>query len=571
MFKKKVLDEARAMEKRWRVRCAGCYGEKMTKGGATRSGMPLKPVYSPTDIEGIDYNEISLPGEYPYTRGLNPLQYQVNSWMLRWIYGYGTAEDSRKRRDFLEKVGMREHIGETSLAVVNIVGDLPTQRGLDPDDPRAQGRVGECGVSISTMRDFKKFFEGLPLDKLRTTFICDDPTMVLLAMYIVYAERRGYSPEQLNLTTINRLYRQPSWDIISWGPESAFKLMVEDIYYCCKNIPRAGALNLSGYLFAEAGANAIQELAFVLSVAIEVTKECIRAGLDPDEFVPRFYTHMHFGMDLFEEIVKIRALRRMWAKLFKERFGCKKSESLQVRTPSGQTAGIDLTAQEPLNNIIRATIMTLGSILAGVDGVCTSSYDEALNIPSEEAVKLSVRTNQILYHETNIPCVSDPLGGSYYIEWLTSKIEEEAWKLIERIEELGGYKKCWESGWLRREMERSAKECQDKIESGEKIIVGVNKYAEEQAGAGVERTFEVDAQTEEKAMESLRKFRAERDVSMVKQSLDKLREVARRFIADWPGSCGILMPALISAARVDATLGEMSGVLQEVCGIGYSY
>ncbi len=574
MFGEEVLNKIKALEEQWQRDCAELYKEREFKEMTTgHARIPLKPVYTPLDIANIDFEDIGLPGEYPYTRGTNLRGYQAQPWMMRIGFGFGAGKDTRERWEHLRKVGMRLHIGteqgEEEFPKFNILHDLPSQRGYDPDHPEAQGKVGQCGISVSTVRDMELLCEGLPLDKINITFIVLEPSLVFTAMYVTYAERQGYPPEVLRMETPHWPYGQWFCDVTAFPPENALKLMVENINYRIKHMPLTHHTSITGYNPGEAGANPIQEIAFLLAFAIEITEACVKAGLDPDDIAPRYYYHAHFGIDLFEGIAKLRAQRRMWAKVFKNRFGCKKPQSLKV-VAFPQTSGLILSAQEPLNNVIRSTITTLGLVLAGVDGVWTSSYDEAYCIPSEEAAQIAVRTQQILYHETNIPSVVDPLGGSYYLEWLTNKMEEESWKLLEEVEKRGGAFKCWETGWLRRELERSANEWHASFRQGEKVMVGVNKYRLEEESCEIE-VFEVDPGVEEEAIARVRRFREERDNQKVKEALAELTEVTERFIEEWPKSCGTLMPAILNAARANCTLGEMQGVLKEVCGHGYTY
>ncbi len=567
MFSEQVLNKVKALEEQWQRDCLEAYGEQEVKTATTTSGIPLKPVYTPTDSEGMEYGEIGLPGEYPYTRGHSPLRYQVEPWMMRIGYAFGSGEDTRRRREFLERLGMSQSVGTDRPAPFTLLIDSVTMQGYDPDEPEARGRVGRGGLSLSTMEDMEALCAGAPLDEVETILIAINSSMVAVAMYIVNAERHGVPQHKLRMKANNLLYGQWYWDIACFPPRGAMKLMVELIKYCHDFMPLVRHQSITGYNPAECGANAIQEVAFTLATAIAITDECIKVGLDPDVIVPGFYGHDHVGMDFFEEIAKFRAKRRMWAKIFTERFGCKNPESLCYKSWP-QTAGSALTAQEPLNNIIRVTLMALAGVLAGVDGIWTVSYDEGLCIPTEEAAQIAVRTQQILYHETNIPHVVDPLGGAYYLEWLTNRIEEEVWKLLGQIDDRGGYIKCWDDGWLRREIERSANEHQRKVGNGEKVIVGANKYRlPEQPET---RVFKVDPKVEDDAITRVREFRAGRDNEKTAQALSDVKVAAQRLVDDWPSSCGSLMPAVIDAFRADATLGEVQRLLKEVFGYGYT-
>ncbi len=572
MFDEKVLDKVKALEEQWQKDCLHAYHEIESKQATTSSGIPLKPVYTPRDIEEIDIEDTGLPGEYPYTRGTKLQGYRAEPWMMRLGLGFGSGADTRGRWDHLRKLGMRLHVGrdedDEQFPRMNMLIDLPSFQGYDPDHPKARGRVGECGVSVSTIEDMKLLFDGLPLDKIQATFILQEPTLAATAMYVVYAESRGYRSEQLPLISANLLYQPWFFDLASFRPPHALKILVENINYRVKHMPLGTHTNITGYNPGEAGATPIQEVAFTLATAMCIVAECVRAGIDADDVVPRFYYHPRVSLDFFEEIAKVRAYRRMWAKIFKEKFGCKNPRSLKV-VMQAQTAGLDLPAQEPLNNIIRAAINTLATVLAGADAVWTSAYDEALGIPTEEAAQIALRTQQIIYHETNITNVADPLGGSYYVEWLTNKIEEEAWKLIGEIEELGGYLRAWESGWIRAQIEKSANEWHESFRRGDRIKVGVNKYCIEEPQKI--RVFEVDPRVEQEAIERVTKFKASRDSAKTQHALAHLKKTTESFVAEWPGSCGTLMPAIFDAVRANATLGEIQGVLKEVCGCGYTF
>ncbi len=572
MFDEKTLKKVKDLSEEWDEECSKSYGDREFNEATTGSGIKLKPVYTPVDINDVDFAEIGLPGVYPYTRGPELRGYQAQPWMMRLGFGFGTGKETHQRWEHLRKIGMRKHVGmdeeEELFPYFNMLIDLPTQHGYDADDPEARGKVGELGVSFSTVEDMGLLFDGLPLDKIGMTFILNDPALVTTALYVTYAERRGYAPEVLRMNASHVMYRQWFWDERAFPPENAHKLMVENINYRIKHIPQHWHTNISGYNPGEAGATPVQEVAFDLACARAIVADCVKAGLDSNDVARGFYYHSHVGLDLFEEVAKIRAFRRMWAKIFKEQFGCTDPRALGV-TVFPQTAGLALTRQEPLNNIIRATIATLATVLAGVDSVWTSSYDEAYCIPTEEAAQIAVRTHQIIYHETNIPNVVDPLGGSYYLEWLTNKIEEEAWKLLDKVEELGGYIQCWKTGWMRAEIIRSANEYQSAIDRSEKVIVGVNKYRLEEPQRI--QVFEVDPGVEQEAIERIKEFKAKRDNAKTQQALAHLRETTGRFLKDWPGSCGTLMPAILDAVRADATLGEVQRVLREVCGHVYTY
>ncbi len=555
-------------EEEWRRSIQG--SEKTELDAVTYSGIKLKPVYSPIDIAEMSYDDIPFPGQYPYTRGGHPLGYRAEPWKLVQGFAAGTGAEARKRWEFLRSIGATGRVGRDEaeeLANFRIFIDLPTQRGYDPDDPEARGRVGGCGISLSTMEDMKSIFDGVPLDKAYVTFISHSASLSAVGLYIAYAGTRGYPPDRLLLRAHNDLYQGGlHHDVISFPPKSAIRLMTEFIQYSTEHMPEAQHTTVLAYPFGESGANAIQQVAVLLSIAIAVTEECAKVGLDPDKVVPGFYNHEWVGMDVFEEVAKFRAKRRLWAKVFREKFGCKNPEALRYKVMP-QTAGSLAIAQEPLNNIVRNTVMTLACVLAGVDGIFTTSYDEPLCVPTELGAQLAVRTQQILYHETSLPHVIDPLGGSYYLEWLTNKIEEDVSKYLGVMESMGGFLKCWETGWIRAELEKNTNERQRKIDRGDIVVVGQNKYRipdEQQPEFTLFPAW--DPKIEEEVIARVRKYRAERDQEAVRAALSRVQQAAEAVAQDWPQSCGVLMPAIIAAFRDYATVGEVQRILHQVFG-----
>jgi methylmalonyl-CoA mutase N-terminal domain/subunit len=568
MFSEKTIKNDKIMLEEWHKQTSNM--DKSKLGEKNESGIELKPIYTPSDIASMEYKDISVPGQYPYTRGNEALHYQKQPWVMRHGHGYGITEDTRKREEFLEALGGAYHVGEKAEDkpfAFTLLLDLPSQCGYDPDAREASGRIGECGVSISNMWDLKELFDGRKIENTEVIFITPDASLSFIAQYVAYAENRGIPPEKLRLKSCNLFYHQWYWDTAAFPPQYALRNGPELIKFLHKNIPMAELQSITGYNPGEAGATPVMEVAFTVATAIAIVEECVKAGIKPDDILPRFYAHDHLSMNLFETVAKFRAKRRMWAKIFKEKFGCQNPASLVLRNYP-QTAGSLLPAQEPENNIIRATLMTLAGVLAGVDGIWTASYDEALNIPSEQAVKLALRTHQILFHETGIPAVTDPLGGSYYVESLTNEIEEGAQALLEEVDRRGGYIRCWEDGWFRRRLAEEANKTQEAIESGRKIIVGVNKYAVEKEVSNA--MFRVDPKSEEKAIKRVKAFRAQRDAARLEKALGKVQEAAIAIRDDWPDSCGQLMPALIDAFRAQATIGETHGILKEVWGYGYT-
>jgi methylmalonyl-CoA mutase N-terminal domain/subunit len=551
------------LQEEWRREYQKLYGDRECSLSSA-SGIPLKPVYTPEDTAGQDPRDIGMPGVFPYTRGTFPLLYQLSPWTTQQGLGYGLPEHTRERFDLLYREGLQA--GQGMVPQFFIVPDAVCQPGYDPDHPAARGQVGVCGTSWCSVRDMEILFRDLPLDQIGVVFATYDSSVAALAMYVAAAERLGFQPKQLRGHTVNNIYRQTCWDLPSFPPESALKVCAEFIKYTSRNIPRWSPISFQGYGYQEAGANAVQELAFMLAPAIAVTESCIQGGLSPDDFVSRYGFHIALDDDFFESVAKSRALRRMWAKLAAERFGCREARSLKAIIQA-ETAGSSLTAQQPLNNVIRAALQTLAGVMGGATSIWTTHYDEGLGLPTEEAAVLCLRTQQIIYHETGVPQVTDPLGGGYYIEWLTDRLEGEANRLLTEIEQRG-FISCWRSGWFRRELERTAYQERQRLDQGERVKVGVNRYTSETPVQVP--TFRVDPEVEKVAAARVKSYREERDQGRAQASLREMREVAERVHRDFP-SGGDLMPAVVEAARAEATLGEIMGVLKEVFGWGYVY
>jgi len=558
MYDKKLLKLDEALKEKWQTKFSKIYGDRKFQMTSS-SGLPVKPFYRASDIKEMNYEDLGVPGEYPYTRGIYPVHYQFQPWMNEQIHGYGLPEQTRERMDILTEQGMEGYFGG---AVHNIVGDLASNAGYDPDDPRADGWVGQGGVAIYTVEDMERLIHDLPLDKTNFVWNIQETSMAMLALYIVAAERMGFSKEKLRGNTMNSLYHRWFWDSAGFPPESAFKLMVELIAYCTREMPKWNTTTIQGYCMAEAGATAVQETALVMATSIALTDKCIEAGLKPDEFLPRLGFHISQGNDFFENVAKLRVLRRMWARINKERFGCKNPKAMQARM-FVQTSGATLTSQQPMNNIVRAAFQTLSAVLGGANGLQTDAYDEAISIPTEEAAILALRTQQIVRHETKVPNVSDPLAGSYYLETLSAQIDEEAFKLIQKVDEKGGYIKCWTDGWLSEELRRSAYEWREKVNSGEEILVGVNKHVTSENQEVP--FFSVDESTGRIAAERIANYRKKRDKVKAESALADLRQAVMK-IDEGKGGEGILMPALIDAFRAEATLGEAMAIIKEVLG-----
>jgi len=522
------------------------------------SGMPLKYVYDQLDIADIPPE---MPGQFPYTRGIRALGYQYMPWMIQMLHGYGTSEETRSRTEFLLKEGMRGYREKQPVILIEV--DPVTTVGLDPDDPMAFGAIALGGPSISTLDDLHNLLKGHDLRKTRfapnTRFSC----LPMLALYIVYAEQQGYKVGELMGQSQNdALTRWLTTDIGGPAPKTQQKLRVELIKYTTEHIPNWNHTNLSGYHYGEMCATPSQQLGIVMAQAVELISDCMKAGLKPDDFIPRFSSQIHMGMSFFEEAAKLRAWRRLWAKTMRERFHCQSPRSLQYRMHV-HTGGSSLTMEQPLNNIVRATLQALASVLGGTQSLHTCSYDEAVGLPSEDAVRTAVRVNQIILHETKIDGVSDPLGGSYYIEWLTDRMEEEAVKVMSQIEDRGGFCKCVEDGFLRHLLRDQVVKWRQQLDSEERIIVGLNRFkTDEQVEVP---SFESDVvKAGEIVIKRVKKWKRSRGNGKVKCALEKVEQTMCAY--DSFEKAGILMPPLIEAARVKCTLGEMMGAIYKATG-----
>ncbi len=514
----------------------------------TASGFVVDRVYTPEDVD-IDYEKkLGYPGVYPFTRGVYPTMYRGRVWTMRQYAGFGTAEETNKRYKYLLSQG------QTGLSVAF---DLPTQIGYDSDHPMALGEVGKVGVAIDTIEDMQILFDGIPLDKVSTSMTINSTAAQILSMYIVVAEMQGVSKEQLRGTVQNDMLKEYiARGTYIFPPEPSLRLATDIIMYCAKEVPKWNSISISGYHMEEAGATPVQEVAFTLANGIEYVQRVIDRGMDVDEFAPRLSFFFAAGNNLLEEVAKFRAARRLWARIMKERFNAKNPRSMMLRFHV-QTAGCTLTAQQPENNIVRVTLQALAAVLGGCQSLHTNSYDEALSLPTEKSVRIALRTQQIIAEESGVADVIDPLGGAYYVEWLTDKIEEEAMKYIEKIDEMGGVVKAIESGYIQREIQKSAYEKQKAIDNGELVVVGVNKYKiEEDIQVEILR---VDESVVRKQIERLKKFRENRDKRKVEESLEKLKKAAENPDEN-------LMPYFLEAVRAKATLGEMTDALREVFG-----
>jgi methylmalonyl-CoA mutase, N-terminal domain len=507
-------------------------------------------LYTPADIADVDYeHDTSYPGEFPYTRGIHPTGYRGKLWTMRQFAGFGTPEETNARFKYL-----LEH-GQTGLSVAY---DLPTLMGYDADSPLSEGEVGKCGVAVSSLADMEALFDGIPLEQVTVSQTINAPASVLLAMYLVVAEKQGADFRRISGTLQNDILKeyiaQKEW---IYPIRPAMKLVVDTFEFCTKNVPKYNPISVSGYHIREAGATALQELAFTLRDGIEYVEWGARAGLDVDEFVPRISFFFNAHNDFFEEIAKYRAARRIWSRVMRERFQAKSERTLQLRFHT-QTAGVSLTVQQPLNNIVRVAIQALAGVLGGTQSLHTDAYDEALALPTDQAALIALRTQQIIAEETGAANTVDPLGGSYFVESLTKKMEDGALEYFSKIDAMGGMVESIEKGFPQREIQESAYQYQKSVERGDQTIVGVNKYAMDEEPAEVP-ILVIDETVRERQLARLEQAKARRDNGAVTNALEKLKRAAR----DGDNT----MPSTIEAVRAYATLGEVCDALRDVYGL----
>ncbi|WP_372589236.1 methylmalonyl-CoA mutase family protein [Fervidobacterium pennivorans subsp. shakshaketiis] len=513
------------------------------------SGYEIKRVYTPEDIQDLDYVEdLGFPGDYPYTRGVQPTMYRARFWTMRQYAGFGTAEESNKRYKYLLQQG------QTGLSVAF---DLPTQIGYDSDDPMAEGEVGRVGVAIDSLEDMEILFDGIPLDQVSTSMTINSTAMILLAMYIAVAEKQGVSQDKLSGTIQNDILKEYiARGTYIYPPEPSMRLITDIFEYCSKYMPKWNPISISGYHIREAGSTAVQEVAFTLADGIAYVEAAMKKGLDPNVFGKRLSFFFAAHNNFLEEIAKFRAARRLWAKIMKNRFGVTDPDAMKLRFHT-QTGGSTLTAQQPLNNIIRVTIQALAAVLGGTQSLHTNSYDEALGLPTEESARIALRTQQIIAYESGVADTIDPLGGSYVVEAMTNEIEKRAMEYIEKIDQMGGMVKAIESGYVQKEIHESAYKHQLAVEKGEEIIVGVNKFQIEE-DLKQTQILKVDPELEKKQKERLKKLKERRDNEKVKKLLNKIKEVA--------ATDENLFPYVLEAVKAYATVGEISNALREVFG-----
>ena len=539
--------EIRAAQAAWEEKTAGARERQETF--STDSIDDIGRAYGPANVEDVDYlGDIGFPGEYPYTRGVQPTMYRGRLWTMRQYAGFGTpAETNERFRYLLDQ-------GQTGLSVAF---DLPTQLGYDSDDPQSLGEVGKVGVAIDSLRDMETTFRDIPLDKVSTSMTINSPAAVLVAMYVVVGEQQGHAPAALTGTAQNDVLKEYiARGTYIYPPEPSLRLTADLVGYCAREMPRFNSISISGYHMRDAGSTAAQEIAFTFANAIAYGEAFVARGVDADSWGPRvswiFNTHNNF----LEEVAKYRALRRMWARIMRDRFGAKDPRSWMLRTHT-QTGGSTLTAQQPQNNIVRAAYQAMAAVLGGVQSLALSCYDEALGIPTDEAQRVALRTQQILAHETGVADTVDPLAGSYFVESMTNSLEEKAWQYLKQIEDIGGAVAAVENGVFQKEIAQTSYETQQSIESGEQVVVGVNSFADGNEDQSLQ-VFRVDRRVVEEQRLSLERTRGERSAEDVGNALTELRAVAQ--------GEGDLMPPILAAVRAYATTGEICGALRDVFG-----
>jgi methylmalonyl-CoA mutase N-terminal domain/subunit len=540
-----------AEQRRWEERALrrALEGGAPARTFATGSGIDVDALYGPAQLDGHDpLIEEGFPGEPPFTRGVQATMYRGRLWSIRQYAGYGTAADANERFRFL-----LAH-GQTGLSVAF---DLPTQMGLDSDDPRAAGEVGQVGVAIDSVADMEELFREIPLDAVSTSMTINAPAPVLVAMYFVAAERQGVAADAVMGTAQNDVLKEyVARGTYIYPPRPSLRLAADLIVHCAHHAPRFNAISLSGYHIREAGSTAPQEMAFAIANACEYVAAVVDRGIAVDDFAAKLSWIFNTHTDFFEEIAKYRALRRLWARVMTERFGATDPRSLMLRTHT-QTGGSTLTAQQPENNIVRAAIQALAAVLGGVQSLALSCYDEALSIPTEKAQRIAVRTQQIIGEEIGVTNTVDPLGGSYFVEWLTDELERQAAALIVQVDERGGAVACIESGWMQEQIQEQAYRAERAVVSGERVVVGVNRHTESEE-AQPPLIFRTDERAIDEQLERLRRHRERREQAAVTAALRDLLAAAQ---AD-----GVLMPSILDAVRANASLGEICGTLRDVFG-----
>lgn len=513
------------------------------------SNIPVKEVYNSGDIpEDTGKRLLGMPGRYPFTRGIYPNMYRGRQWTMRMFSGFGTPEDTNRRLKYLIKHG------ESGLS---IAFDMPTLYAFDADNPRADGEIGKCGVNVSSLKDMEVIFKGIDLSKVSTSMTINAPAAILTAMYIAVGKKQGVPLDQLAGTVqadiLKEYIAQKEW---IYPPEAHLRLIRDMMVYCTSNTPKWNYISISGYHIREAGSSAVQELAFTLADGFYYVDMGIKAGLNVDEFAPRLSFFFNSSINFFEEIAKLRAARRIWANVLKEKYGASKERTQLLRFHT-QTSGYSLTWQQPLNNVIRTTIEAMAAVLGGTQSLHTNSYDEAWALPSEEAVKIALRTQQIIAEETGLADTADPLGGSYYVEWLTNRMEEEAYKYFDQIERMGGILEAVKAGFLQKEIAATSYRRQIRLEEGKEVMVGVNKYAEE--GERPINILKISKKAQKMQLDRLQLVKASRDEDEVRKTLVELEDAMRKENEN-------TMPYILKAVEAYATIEEISNVGRRVFG-----
>ncbi|MSO22048.1 MAG: methylmalonyl-CoA mutase [Acidobacteria bacterium] len=552
MFSKELVERAKSMRTEWETGELQRFLERQPESKSeyrSGSGLPLKRVYTPEDVAETPLEDIGLPGAYPFLRGPYPTMYRGREWTMRQIAGYGTGADTNDRLRYLIAQGQTG---------ISIDFDMPTLMGYDSDDPRSFGEVGREGVAVDTIEDMEALFEGINLEEISVSMTINPTAWILLAMYVALAESRGNDLNRLSGTVqadiLKEYIAQKEW---IYPIRPSMRLVRDIIVYCTQNMKRYNPINISGYHISEAGANTVQELAFTIANGIAYVDEVKRAGLPVDSFAPRLAFYFVAQADFFEEIAKFRAARRIWAKIMRDRFGAQQPESLRLRFHC-QTAAITLTKAQPLNNIVRTALQALSAILGGAQSLHTNGLDEAYAIPSEQAMKVALRTQQIIASETGVTSVIDPLGGSYYVEALTNQIEAAVFEVLTKVENMGGTVKAIEDGYFQLEIANSAYEFSQRKTAGERTVIGVNKFVEKD-GPTPFQVHRVDPEVERRQVARVKKLRTERDNARVAALLDRLEQEAHEPSAN-------LMPVTIELVKARASMGEIVNRLRKVFG-----
>jgi len=552
MFDPDDLDAIRAGKRAWEAETLSAtldrFGERRETFTTDTGGQAVRRLYTPADVADLDYeSDLGFPGEAPYTRGVYPTMHRGRLWTMRQYAGMGTAAETNERFRYLIDQGS---------SGLSLAFDLPTQKGYDSDASMAAGEVGKAGVAVDTLRDMEVVFDGIPLDEVSTSMTINAPAAVLLAMYVAIGDRQGVPREELRGTVQNDILKEyVARNLYIYPPAASMRLITDVFEFCAAETPKFNSISISGYHIREAGSTAAQEIAFTLGNGIEYVEAALEAGLDVDEFAPRLSFFFNAHNNVFEEAAKFRAARRMWAEIMDERFGADDPKSKQLKFHA-QTGGSTLTAQQVENNVVRVAYQALAAVLGGAQSLHTNGKDEALSLPTEESVRTALRTQQILAHESGVADTVDPLGGSYYVESLTDDLEAEAVDILEAVDRRGGMLDAVESGWVKRQIQDVAFERQEEIESGERVVVGVNEFqVDEDPRVDVE---EVDEDDEARQCERLEAVKDDRDDDAVAAALDAVREAAA-------GDDNVL-PPMVDAVKAYATVGEISDVLREEFG-----